>query len=109
MLGYYLGTHKATGKELRAQVAHIWTLAASKATKKIPSSILTLTNWQGCSGVVCNGFRQNLDSKVLGFTIPPEARYNVSILKSGPRFTDQLPRPSYPSSRICSQDAPLRL
>ncbi len=33
MLGYYLGVRKATGKKFQAQVAHIWTIAASKALK----------------------------------------------------------------------------
>ena len=33
MLGYYSGTHKATGKHLLAQVAHIWTLAGGKPVK----------------------------------------------------------------------------
>jgi uncharacterized protein len=33
MLGYYLGARKATGKQIQAQVAHIWTIAAGKAVK----------------------------------------------------------------------------
>ena len=33
MLGYYLAIHKETGKEIRAQVAHIWTVSSGKATK----------------------------------------------------------------------------
>jgi len=33
MLGYYVGTRKATGKKFQAQVAHIWTIAADKAVK----------------------------------------------------------------------------
>ena len=33
MLGYYLGTRKATGKYFKAQVAHIWTIADGKAAK----------------------------------------------------------------------------
>jgi len=33
MLGYYLGTKKETGKQFKAQVAHIWTIAGGKAIK----------------------------------------------------------------------------
>ena len=33
MLGYYLATHKVTGKKIRAQVAHIWTVSSGKAAK----------------------------------------------------------------------------
>lgn len=33
MLGYYIGARKATGKQFRAQVAHIWTIAAGKVVK----------------------------------------------------------------------------
>ncbi|MCI0665657.1 MAG: nuclear transport factor 2 family protein [Acidobacteria bacterium] len=33
MLGYYLGVRKATGKQFKAQVAHIWTIADGKAVK----------------------------------------------------------------------------
>jgi len=33
MLGYYLGTKKATGKQFKAQVAHVWTIADAKAVK----------------------------------------------------------------------------
>ncbi len=31
MLGYYTGAYKATGKQILAQVAHIWTLEGGKA------------------------------------------------------------------------------
>ena len=30
-LGHYLGTYKATGRAMRAQVVHVWTLADGKA------------------------------------------------------------------------------
>jgi len=33
MLGFYHGVRKATGKRLRAQAAHIWTIAAGKVVK----------------------------------------------------------------------------
>jgi ketosteroid isomerase-like protein len=33
MLGYYTGTYKATGKQILAQVAHIWTSEGGKAIK----------------------------------------------------------------------------
>ena len=33
MLGYYLVNHKGTGKKIRAQVAHIWTVSSGKAAK----------------------------------------------------------------------------
>jgi len=33
MLGYYLGTRKATGKKFKAQVAHIWKIVGGKAVK----------------------------------------------------------------------------
>jgi hypothetical protein len=33
MLGRYHGVRKATGKGFQAQVAHIWAIAAGKATK----------------------------------------------------------------------------
>jgi ketosteroid isomerase-like protein len=33
MLGYYLGARRSTGKRFRAQVAHVWTIAAGKAIK----------------------------------------------------------------------------
>jgi uncharacterized protein len=33
MLGYYTGTYKATGKQILAQVVHIWTLEGGKAVK----------------------------------------------------------------------------
>jgi ketosteroid isomerase-like protein len=33
MLGRYHGIRKATGKAFHAQVAHIWTIAASKVKK----------------------------------------------------------------------------
>lgn len=32
-LGHYVGTYKATGKSIRAQFAHIWTLAGGKVTR----------------------------------------------------------------------------
>ena len=32
-LGIYSGTHKTTGKQVRAQFAHIWTLAQGKVRK----------------------------------------------------------------------------
>ena len=32
-LGVYTGTYKATGKQIRAQFAHIWTLARGKVRK----------------------------------------------------------------------------
>lgn len=32
-LGYYTGTYKPTGKSIRAQFAHIWTLAGGKVTR----------------------------------------------------------------------------
>jgi uncharacterized protein len=33
MLGYYSGTYKSTGKQILAQVAHLWTLAGGKLVK----------------------------------------------------------------------------
>jgi uncharacterized protein len=33
MLGYYSGVHKSTGKQILAQVAHLWTLAGGKLVK----------------------------------------------------------------------------
>ena len=33
MLGFYDGVRKATGKQIHAQVAHIWTIAADKAVR----------------------------------------------------------------------------
>jgi len=32
-LGYYSGTNKKTGKSVRAQMVHVWTMADGKATK----------------------------------------------------------------------------
>ena len=33
MLGYYNGRYKPTGKQVRAQVAHVWTLEGGKVAK----------------------------------------------------------------------------
>jgi ketosteroid isomerase-like protein len=32
-LGHYVGTHKATGRRIRAQFAHVWTLNGGKVTR----------------------------------------------------------------------------